>query len=230
MSKRGKPKSPNPSLWLIRIARGHARLWSAIVVGIVTYLAMPGSVLPGNWSLVTRLLVGWDVALLYYLAAAATMMARSTHTDIEKHSDAQDEGAFGLMVLTIAAAMASLGAIFAELAEAKSGHLGVWPYLLAIATVILSWAFTHTIFALHYAYEFYGKGDRANGVKFPETQRPDYWDFIYFSFVIGMTFQVSDVAVTNRWIRRSVATHGVISFFFNTTVIALTVNMAANAF
>jgi uncharacterized membrane protein len=79
---------------------------------------------------------------------------------------------------------------------------------LAVATVILSWAFTHTVFALHYAYEFYGEGQRANGLRFPGDNRPDYWDFIYFSFVIGTTLQVSDVAVTNRWIRHSVSAHG----------------------
>ena len=104
-----------------------------------------------------------------------------------------------------------------------------WSYALAIATVILSWAFIHTIFALHYAHDFYGKGQRATGLKFPGDGQPDYWDFIYFSFVIGMTFQVSDVAVTNKWIRRSVVAHGVLSFFFTTTVVALTVNMAASA-
>ena len=106
---------------------------------------------------------------------------------------------------------------------------GPWSYALAIATVILSWAFIQTIFALHYAHDFYGKGQRANGLKFPGDDKPDYWDFVYFSFVIGMTFQVSDVAVTNKWIRRSVVAHGVLSFFFTTTVVALTVNMAASA-
>ena len=155
------------------------------------------------------------------------MMARAPVAEIRKHADAQDEGAFALMVLTVAAAMASMGAIFAELA--REGDMEPLSYALAIATVVLSWAFIHTIFALHYAYDFYGEGQRANGLKFPGDAKPDYWDFVYFSFVIGMTFQVSDVAVTNKWIRRSVVAHGVLSFFFTTTVVALTVNMAANA-
>ena len=101
------------------------------------------------------------------------------------------------MVLSIAAAMTSLGAIFFELAAGKEGP-GLWPHVRAIATVILSWAFIHTIFALHYAHDFYGDGQRADGLKFPGDDKPDYWDFVYFSFVIGMTFQVSDVAVTNN--------------------------------
>jgi uncharacterized membrane protein len=217
-------KRTMPELWIVRMMRGHARLWCAIAVGGVVYVLMPGS-----FRAVTRALVAWDAALVFYLAWAAWMMAGSPVAEIRRHSAAQDEGAFALMVLTIAAAMASLVAIFAQLAGGEGDKPDPASYVLAIATVVLSWAFIHTIFALHYAYDFYGEGDRANGLEFPGGAKPDYWDFIYFSFVIGSTFQVSDVAVTNRWIRRSVAAHGVLSFFFNATVVALTVNMAAKA-
>ena len=213
-----------PQLWIVRMARGHAKLWLAIALGCIVYV-----VLPGSWRWVTRALVGWDSGVAIYIALTAAMMARSPVSEIRKHSAARDEGAFALMVLSIAAAGASLGAIFAELAQGDEAQRGAGSYVLAIATVILSWAFIHTIFALHYAYDFYGTAPRANGLKFPGDDKPDYWDFVYFSFVIGMTFQVSDVAVTNKWIRRSVVAHGVLSFFFTTTVVALTVNMAANA-
>jgi uncharacterized membrane protein len=213
-----------PELWIVRVARGHVRLWAAMAIGVAVFLVLPGSL-----RTVTRLLLAWDGGVLFYLAAAAAMMARSPIGEIKRHADAQDEGAFALMLLTVAAALASLGAIFAELAAGDGATPGLWPHILAIATVVLSWAFIHTIFALHYAYDFYGKGERANGLKFPDDDKPDYWDFMYFSFVVGMTFQVSDVAVTNKWIRRSVAMHGVVSFFFTTAVVALTVNMAANA-
>lgn len=212
------------SRWIDRVARGHMRLWISLALGIAAY-----AVLPGSWKLVTRILIAWDTAVLCYLVAAAAMMARSPVSEIRRHSEAQDEGAFAVTVLTIAAAGASLGAIFAELASVRGTQQGFGPYALAIVTVILSWTFTHTIFALHYAYEFYGEGERANGLKFPDGGKPDYWDFIYFSFVIGMTFQVSDVAVTNKWIRHSVAVHGALSFFFNTAVVALAVNIAASA-
>ena len=213
-----------PELWIVRMARGHARLWLAIALGCITYLLLPGS-----WRVVTRALVGWDIGVALYLAAAAVMMARASVAEIRKHSALQDEGAFALMVLTIVAAMASLGAIFAELASEGDVEAGRGPTHLAIATVVLSWAFIHTIFALHYAHDFYGDGKRANGLNFPGDDKPDYWDFMYFSFVVGMTFQVSDVAVTNKWIRRSVVAHGILSFFYTTTVVALTVNMAASA-
>jgi uncharacterized membrane protein len=217
-------KRAMPELWIVRVARGHARLWCAIAVGCVVYLALPDSL-----RAVTRALLAWDIGIVFYLAWAAWMMAHSPVAEIRRHSAAQDEGAFALMVLTIASAIASLGAIFALLARGDGDGPEPGSYVLAIATVVLSWAFIHTIFALHYAYDFYGDGDRANGLKFPGDAKPDYWDFVYFSFVIGSTFQVSDVAVTNRWIRRSVAAHGVLSFFFNAAVVALTVNMAANA-
>jgi uncharacterized membrane protein len=217
-------KKAMPELWIVRVARGHARLWCAIALGCVVYLALPDSL-----RAVTRALIAWDAGIVFYLAWAAWMMAHSPVAEIRRHSAAQDEGAFALMALTVAAAMASLGAIFALLANGDGGEPAPASYILAIATVVLSWAFIHTIFALHYAHDFYGDGKRANGLKFPDDNKPDYWDFVYFSFVIGMTFQVSDVQVTNKWIRRSVAAHGVLSFFFTTTVVALTVNMAANA-
>ncbi len=215
-------KRTQPELWIVRVARGHRRLWCAIALGCVVAWIIPGSL-----RAVTRALIGWNAGVALYLVMTAWMMARSPVNEIRKHSGIQDEGAFALMALTIAAALASLGAIFLELVG--SGEPTVQSYVLAIATVVLSWLFIHTIFALHYAYDFYGDGQRANGLKFPGDAKPDYWDFMYFSFVIGMTFQVSDVAVTNKWIRRSVVTHGVLAFFYNAAIVALTVNMAANA-
>ena len=104
--------------------------------------------------------------------------------------------------------------------------------VLATITIVLSWAFIHTIFALHYAHEFYGErgAKQISGLQFPGDEKPDYWDFIYFSFVIGMTSQVSDVAVTARLIRRTVAAHGVVCRSSSTsTLLALTVNIAASA-
>jgi len=95
---------------------------------------------------------------------------------------------------------------------------------------VLSWGFIHTMFALHYAHDYYGEhGAGKGGLAFPGEQVPDYWDFVYFAFVIGMTSQVSDVAVASRPIRRTVNAHGVVSFFFNTALLALSVNLAASA-
>jgi uncharacterized membrane protein len=178
------------------------------------------------------MLIGWDVGVLIYLVWAAIIMARcSTVASIRRNASIQDEGAFGILLLAVAAALASLGAIFAELAvlDAKSPNYGVY-IALAIITVVLSWTFTHTIFALHYAHEFYGEGARAKGLKFPDDEKPDYWDFVYFSFVVGMTFQVSDVAITQKSMRRMVVAHGALSFFFSTAIVAMMVNIAAGLF
>jgi uncharacterized membrane protein len=140
-----------------------------------------------------------------------------------------DEDRIAFLVLPALAALASLGAIVAELGAKEAAHAPAH-LALALATIILSWAFTHTIFALHYAHEFYsGARPEDGGLAFPGKQQPDYWDFLYFSLVIGMTSQVSDVAVTAKSVRRTVAAHGVLSFFFNATLLALMVNIAAGA-
>jgi uncharacterized membrane protein len=226
-----KPKASSGSVkrrpWVVRFLHFHIRLVAAFVIGLVFYF-----VLPGSWSWITRLLVGWNVGMVIYVGAVAVMMLRTAdHAPRQRAVTQEDEGAAAILILTVAAAVASLGAIFAELALIQPGDPTYGYHVaLAVSTVLLSWAFTHTIFALHYAYDFYGEGQRACGLKFPDDDKPDYWDFIYFSFVIGMTFQVSDVQITNKGIRRLVTAHGFVSFLFNTTVIALTVNMATKAF
>src|SRR5262245_4727037 len=211
------------SAWIIRVGVAHKRLIACVLLGLAVMLAVP-------LAPITRMLIGWDVGVLVYLiAAAAVMTSCGSAAQMRRNAAVQDEGAFAILILTVVAAIASLGAIFAELAviERDNPRYGLYG-ALAIATVALSWAFIHTIFALHYAHEFYGAGERKNGLRFPEDDQPDYWDFIYFSFVIGMTFQVSDVAVTHKSVRRTVVAHGALSFLFVTAILAMTVNIAAN--
>jgi uncharacterized membrane protein len=194
-----------------------------VLLGLVVMLTVPAAP-------ITRMLIGWDVGVLIYLVAAAVVMTRcSSVSEMQNNAAAQDEGGFAILILSIAAAVASLGAIFAELStiERTSPRYGLY-IALAIGTVVLSWAFTHTIFALHYAHAFYGEHLRKSGLRFPGDGQPDYWDFVYFAFVIGMTFQVSDVAVTHKSIRRMVVAHGALSFFFTAAIISVTVNIAAN--
>jgi uncharacterized membrane protein len=217
-------KAKRPA-YLLRVGMAHRRLIISVAIGLVATF-----VLPATLSTVTRMLIGWDLGVLVYLAAAAVVMSRcSSVSAMQVNAAAQDEGAIAVLILAVAAAMASLGAIFAELAiiERTSPHYGLYT-ALAISTVVLSWAFTQTIFALHYAHEFYGANLRKNGLKFPGDGQPDYWDFVYFAFVIGMTFQVSDVAVTHKSIRRLVVAHGALSFFFTAAIISVTVNIAAS--
>jgi len=219
-------KTPQHSR-MIRLLRSRPRLWISIALGVVCYGV--ATAFDGNMNMITRILFGWNIGVLFYLCAVSLLMARSTTTEIRRHAAGQDEGAVTILVLTIAAGIASLGAIFVEVGNAQTTAAYGLYAAHGVVTIVLSWAFIHTIFALHYAHEFYDE-EGGGGMKFPDDDEPDYWDFIYFSFVIGMTFQVSDVAVMNKGIRRTVVSHGALSFFFTTAIIALTVNIAATAY
>jgi uncharacterized membrane protein len=209
--------------YLLRVGMAHKRLMISAAIGVAAMLALPAGP-------ITRMLIGWDFGVLIYLAAAAVVMTQcSSVSAMQSNAATQDEGAFAILTLSVVAAIASLGAIFAELSTIERTSPGYGLFVgLAIGTVVLSWTFTHTIFALHYAHAFYGEHLRKSGLKFPDDDKPDYWDFIYFAFVIGMTFQVSDVAVTHKSIRRLVVAHGALSFFFTAAIISVTVNIAAN--
>jgi uncharacterized membrane protein len=205
---------------ILRIVRLRPRLFLAALLGLAVI-----ALLPPTWQVATRMLVGWDAGVAVYLVAAFVLMLRSDIGRIRRRAAVQDEGRFAILVLVVAAALASLGAIVAQLGAGRApGHLA-----LATVTILLSWSLVHVIFALHYAHDFYAAGAKGGGLAFPGNEEPDYWDFLYFSLVIGMTSQVSDVAVTGRTIRRTVTAHGVISFLFNAALIALTVNIAASA-
>ena len=212
----------------VRLARLHARLLISIAVGTAVTLGLAMT----DWSMATKLLLGWDIGVVLYLALAYQLMVAYGIAEIRRRAAEDDEGALVLLVLTGLSGLAIMGAIIAELGIAKvSGQprsgLGV---TLAMATILVSWAFVHTIFALHYAHEYYGeRGDHAmGGLTFPGRQAPDYWDFLYFSLVIAMTSQVSDVVITSKFIRRIVTVHGALAFFFNVAVFALTVNIVSN--
>jgi len=217
-------KPPQPRM-TVRLARLHARLLVSIAVGVAVTLAPFIS----RWALPTRLLAGWDVGVVLYLALTSWMMAKSSVAEIRRRAAVQDEGAFILLLLGACAGIASLIAILAEIGGAQAGQ-GWSNFAIGMSTILLSWLFVHTIFALHYAHEYYGErsDNQVGGLNFPGRHAPDYWDFLYFSFVIAMTSQVSDVAITSKVIRRLVNLHGVLAFFFNVSVLALTVNMVSN--
>jgi uncharacterized membrane protein len=164
--------------------------------------------------------------IVLYLALIYWLMAHASIDYIRGRACTDDEGAIVLLVLTSAASLASLAAVIVEFGAAPTRY----EIVVGMGTILLSWAFMHTIFALHYAHEFYGEGrdDRIGGLVFPGDQDSDYWDFLYYSLVVAMTAQVSDVQITSKVIRRLTTVHGVISFFFNVAVLALTVNMVSS--
>lgn len=219
-------KPQKPSWQLSRLLRGHWRLFiSALLCVLVVFL------LPVEYRLVSRLLVGWDAGITLYLLLVLVMIVNSNASYVRREAALQDEGRIVIPILTVIAAMASLGAIVFWLRTASHSEIDK-PSILALLflTTLLSWLFIHVIFALHYAHEYYAEHRHdGDGLHFPGDTEPDYWDFLYFAFGIGTSSAVSDVAVTSRTIRKTVTAHGMVSFIFNVTLIALTVSIAADA-
>lgn len=174
------------------------------------------------------LLLAFNIAVALFLASTAIMFSRSNTQSIRQRARKEDEGYWGFLLSSAAVGSVVLVALASELQASK--HTSVLQIVLAACSLILAWMFINTIFALHYAHEYYGdSGSKQAGLAFPGNDDPDYWDFVYFAFVIGMTFQVSDVEINSREIRRVALAHSVIAFFFNVVVIALSVNILAGS-
>jgi uncharacterized membrane protein len=207
----------------VRVVYARPRAFIAMALGIVAFLLMPAA-----HRLVPRMLIGWDVFVALYVALVYIMMLRSHRRLIRRNAVLQDDGRLLIPLFTAVGAFASIVAIVFELG---GSHRGLPQLGLATLTITLSWAAVHTAFALHYAHDYY-RGSKPGGLQFPsgdQHDHADYWDFVYFSFVIGMTAQVSDVGITDKTIRRTATVHGIISFIYNTALVALMVNIAASA-
>ncbi|MBR0991238.1 DUF1345 domain-containing protein [Bradyrhizobium japonicum] len=206
----------------MRLIYARPRTFIALGIGILVGLLMPGSP-----RLTTRLVLSWDALIAAYLVLVYVMMLCNDHQHIRRSAAMQDDGRFVILLVTAIGAFASIAAIVAELGV----HRGAAELSIAISTIALSWAAVHTTFALHYAHDYY-RSAKPGGLQFPSGDKEDhadYWDFVYFSFVIGMTAQVSDVGITSKTIRRTATAHGIVSFIYNTALLALTVNIAASA-
>jgi uncharacterized membrane protein len=208
----------------LRVVRNHVRLFSSLAVGIVAFAIQP---LCWQVNLATRYLVAWDVFVALFLVQALVLIARFDVGLARRRAAEQDDGGLVLLVLTIGTAVISLVAIVAELG-AVAPAMRAWAFVLVVATITLSWIFVQVMFALHYAHEYFDEGDEGGGLVFPDDPHPEYWDFLYFSVVIGMTFQVSDVQVTSKPLRRLVMAHGLVSFVFNVAILALMVSIGAD--
>ncbi len=238
-------RSRSPLFAPLRVLRAHVRLIVSGLLGAAVGLSLPASIdhssiswLPFAFTPITRGLVGWNVAVVLYLLAATHMIVSSTHESIRRRAVLSDEGRAAVLFLTAIATFVAIGAIIAELGQSrnmmgdeKNPHI-----FLAVVTVFSSWAFMHLIFAFHYAHEFYTEEEAAphmshsemrGGLRFPNTPMPQYIDFLYFSYVIGVAFQTADVEIGSRTMRAVVLVHGVVAFFFNTTIVALMVNISS---
>jgi uncharacterized membrane protein len=203
------------------------RFGISLAIALVTFFS-----LRGHLSFLTELIATWDAFALSALGLGWVTILTTPVRDLRRHAKEQDLSRFAIFIFVVTAACAALFAV-AFLIRAHRiemrGHLTAH-LLLALGTVGSSWALVNTVFSLRYAHIFYGDSDdrnvsqKAGGLAFPGEENPDYSDFAYFSFVIGMTCQVSDVQVTSGRLRRLTMLHGMLSFAFNTVILALLIN------
>jgi len=208
--------------------RAHPHLVFSVLAGTVAAVAASG--IDG---LVSRCLLGWNAGVWLYLVWTTFTMLRSDAERLKRIAQAQAEGARTVLTIVAFAALASLGAVIMELSAAKAAAHGhkLLPVLFTLSTVFGSWLLVPTLFSLNYASQYHVKDNDGGGIRFPDETanfEPDYSDFLYFSFTIAVASQTADVVITNRSVRRLVLLQSVLSFVFNTAIVAFTINMAAS--
>lgn len=208
------------------------KLYVSVGIAVVFFVATSGKFIdPIHYMMV------WMVYVLSTLALSWITILSSHPAEVKYEAHAQDSSRTAIFLFVIAAAFASLFAILLLLKDPSLRPGKGFPsmVLIPLACVAGSWWLLHTVFTLRYAHLYYcdmkhnyaGKDVKPEGLDFPNEPEPDYLDFTYFSFVIGMTFQVSDVQITSRRIRRLAWMHGVLAFAFNTFIVAFTINIIA---
>lgn len=214
--------------WIIRIG-AMQRLAVVLAVGVAAYLAQPNSI---SWH--TRAVVSWDLSVLIYLGLAWWLIASTDAAMTRDHALSQDQSVYVIFLFVVVAAFASvvaIGFVVSTIRELDPWSKA-WHLALTIGALISSWLLIQTVFAFHYARRYYAILHRQRTATpellFPGGKEPDYLDFAYYSFVVGMTSQVSDVAVTARQMRGLTLVHSVLAFVFNIAVLALSINIIAS--
>jgi uncharacterized membrane protein len=218
------------SLWN-QVLKSRPLLTATTVLGIVLALALPDSLRP-----VTRALWGWNVGVWSFLLLTSWRMHTADEHRMRRAAVLHAEGAVTVTAMAACAAVASFAAIVLELSQAKpsGGGAVAWPHVaFALSTIVASWLLLPVLFALAYASRYYGRAEGpGSGLDFPglneQQNGPDYADFIYFSITLAATSQTSDVQITDRRMRRWVTAQAVLSFAFNTMLLALAINIFAS--
>ena len=207
------------------VLRNRPRALIGLAVGCIV-----AALVPAHVRSTTRALIGWDAAVWFYLTLIWLRMSTAQQSEVEALAEREDENAATVLVIVSVAAIASIVAIVVELSTAKSlGAKALSHYLLTGATMLGAWFLIPTMFTLHYARQYYLSDDNNPALKFPDKHlKPDYWDFLYFSFTIAVASQTADVAVASTSTRRTVLAQSVMSFFFNLAVLGLSINIAAS--
>ncbi len=229
------------------MARTRSRSWyhpMAIVQSVVIRPRFYGAAIAGALGLVflphslphtVRSSLAWDMGGLVYLYFASQLMYTCGADRIQGRAARRDDSRTVILFIILLAIAASFTAIAGLIGQAKLPSTGSAEKMflagLAVATIMISWGVTQVAFAIHYAHDYYRPdelSDTGGGLAFADCMAPDYWDFLYFSVSIGATSQTSDTSVRSRALRRLVTVHAIVAFFFNTAVLALTVNIAAS--
>lgn len=202
----------------------HPRLAIALLIGLAVWTIVPQS------SALTRLLIGWNAGVWFYLATLWWMMSRATCAQVKRRAAIEDENDTMILVIICVAAVSSIGAVVLGLTQAKEFLPGPKEirYLFTGMTVLGSWFMVGTVFALHYARLFYAAGQDKLPLRFPDDEKyPDYWDFLYFSFTMAVAVQTSDISIMTRPMRKIVLMQSVLTFLFNSAILGLSINIAA---
>jgi len=223
----GAQPTPQGRNGLLGALRRRVRLIAGLAAMAIVFFAIPG----GELRTPTRALIAWNVGAWLFLGLIALMAARGSSESVRAHAAEEDENQWALLAIAVVVATAALAAIVFELGPVKDmtglrkgEHIG-----LVGLTILSAWTFTHVMFALHYAAEYYAPGEdgvRA-GLRFPDEDAPGWGEFFYQAFVIGCASATADVNATSRSMRRACLAHGVVAFFFNTIILALTINIGA---
>lgn len=209
------------------LARTHPRLSAAATLGVAAGILAPAD------SIISKILIGWNAGVWTYLLLMLWLIARAKAPDVKRIAEVEDENAGLVLLLVCIAALASLGTITFELAGSRDLETArkLLRYGFTALTVIGSWLLIGVIFSVHYARLYYTWSGKEPALRFAEgLTTPNYWDFLYFSFTIGVAVQTADVGVATRDLRKIVLAQSLIGFVFNTAILGFSINIAAGLF
>jgi uncharacterized membrane protein len=209
-----------------KFIRTRPRLSLTFLLGFVVSL-----LLPSELSIVSRALLGWNVAVWSYLALVVWLMRGANHESVQKIAQEEDESAFAVLVILSVCCTVSLLAIIYELTNMQglSSNSRFFKYVFTGSTIFASWCLLGIVFTFHYALLFYNSSRQQRALRFPDGEEsPNYWDFLYFSFTIAVALQTSDIVVMSRQMRKTVVAHSILSFFFNAAILGFSINIAAS--